>query len=68
MEKLLKEGEWNKLRFIANGDNLKVWLNDQQVLDTSIASYSYAAPIGLQVHSGLKMKIEFRNIKARELK
>lgn len=67
VDKLLKEGQWNKLRFIAKGDNLKVWLNDQQVLDTSIAKYPEAAPLGVQIHAGLKMKIEYQNIKAREL-
>ena len=60
-------GDWNKLRFIAQGDSLKVWLNGTQVLDTTIAKYPDAAPLGLQLHPGVKMKIEFRNGWVREL-
>lgn len=67
VEKLLKEGEWNKLRFIAKGDSLKVWLNGTQVLETSLAKYPDAAPLGVQIHGGLKMKIEYRNIRAKDL-
>lgn len=67
VEKLLKPGEWNKLRFIAKGDKLTVWLNGEQVLETSMAKYPDAAPLGVQIHQGLKMKIEYRNMMAREL-
>lgn len=67
VDKLLKEGEWNKMRFIAKGDKLTVWLNGQQVLETSLAKYPDAAPLGVQIHQGLKMKIEYRNMNAREL-
>jgi Domain of Unknown Function (DUF1080) len=67
VDKLLKVGDWNKFRFIAQGDSLKVWLNGSQVLDTSIAKYPDAAPLGLQLHPGVKMKIEFRNGWVREL-
>ena len=68
-DQLLKRspGDWNQLRFIAKGDSLKVWLNDTQVLDTSIAKYPDPAPLGLQLHPGVKMKIEFRNGWLREL-
>ena len=64
---LLKPGDWNDLRFIAQGDNLKVWLNGRQVLDTSIAKYPNPAPLGLQLHPGIKMKIQFRHGWLREL-
>jgi hypothetical protein len=65
--KLLKVGDWNKIRFIAQGDSLKVWLNGTLVLETSIAKYPDAAPLGLQLHPGVKMKIEFRHGWIREL-
>jgi len=68
VSKFLKPGDWNKLRFIARGNNIKVWLNDQQVIDFDISKYPNAGPIGLQLHSGAKNKIEFRNMNVRELK
>jgi hypothetical protein len=67
VDRLLRPGEWNKLRFIARGDNLKVWLNGEPVLEMSLAKYPEAAPLGVQIHRGLKMKIEFRNMLVREL-
>jgi hypothetical protein len=67
VDKVLKANDWNKLRFVAKGDKLTVWLNGTQVLDCSLAKYMGEAPIGLQLHAGPKMKIEFRNMNMREL-
>ncbi len=67
VDKLLKVGDWNKIRFIAHGGSLKVWVNGTQVLDTTITKYPDAAPLGLQLHPGVKMKIEFRNGWVKEL-
>lgn len=67
VDRLLKVGDWNKIRFQAKGDNFKVWLNGEQVVDHSDPAFPNAAPIGLQVHPGVKMKVEFRNIKAKAI-
>jgi hypothetical protein len=67
-DKLLKVGDWNKIRFEARGDVFKIWLNGEQVLTWESKDYPEAGPIGLQIHSGVNMKIEFRNLKAAELK
>jgi len=64
---LLKEGDWNKIRFEARGSKYTTWLNGQKVLEYEDPAFPNAAPIGLQIHPGLKMKVEFRNIKAKEL-
>ncbi len=67
VEKLFKPDDWNKFRIEAKGDTFTVWLNGEQVSQYTDARYSKPAPIGLQVHPGLKMKIEFRNIRAAAL-
>jgi len=67
VEKLFKQGDWNKFRIEAKGDTFTVWLNGEQVGQFSDTNYSGGAPIGLQVHPGLKMKVEFRNVLARIL-
>jgi len=67
VEKLLKQGDWNTIRLEARGDKFTVWLNDEQVGQFIEAKYAGGAPIGLQVHPGLKMKVEFRNIRAKDL-
>jgi len=64
IEKLFKQGDWNKFRIEAKGGTFTVWLNGEQVSQFTDANYSGAAPIGLQVHPGLRMKVEFRNVRA----
>ena len=63
-EKLLKVGDWNKMKLQAKGSTFTVWLNDQKVAEFTDEKYKAAGPIGLQIHAGLEMKVEFRNIKA----
>ncbi|MFM7243820.1 MAG: DUF1080 domain-containing protein [Planctomycetaceae bacterium] len=64
---LLKAGDWNRIRVEARGDTFTVWLNGEQVSSYTSAKYDGAAPIGLQIHAGLPMKVEFRNIRALAL-
>lgn len=64
---LLKPGDWNRIRLEARGDTFTVWLNGEQVSSYTSAKYDGPAPIGLQIHAGLPMKVEFRNIRALAL-
>lgn len=64
IEKIFKAGDWNKFRIEAKGDTFTVWLNGEQISQYTEARYGGGAPLGLQVHPGLKMKVEFRNIRA----
>ena len=65
---LWKNGEWNKVRFQAKGDTYTVWINGEQVSNYVDAAYPKAAPVGLQVHGNVKMKVEYRNISIGEIK
>ena len=67
LEKHLKPGEWNTIRLQAQGDTFTVWLNGQKVTEYTNPKYSGAGPIGLQIHPGLKMKVEFRNLRVQAL-
>jgi len=67
LEKLLKPGEWNKIRLQAKGDLFTAWLNGEKVVEYKDGRYPNAYPIGLQIHPGLVMKIEFRNIRLKDL-
>lgn len=62
VKELLKEGEWNHLRIAAKGSHYLVELNGKQVLDYTSETASKEGPIGFQVHPGVEMKIEFRNV------
>lgn len=66
-DKLFKKDDWNKFRIEAKGDTFTVWLNGEQISQYTDARYNGGAPLGLQVHPGLKMKVEYRNIRAKRL-
>lgn len=67
VNKYLKPGQWNTIRLQAKGNTFTVWLNGHQVTEYTNDKYSGAAPIGLQIHPKVKMKVEFRNIRIKEL-
>lgn len=64
---LLKPNDWNRIRVEAKGDTFTVWLNGEQVSQYTNAKYAEPAPLGLQIHKGLPMKVEYRNIRALAL-
>ncbi len=67
-KKLMKpEGEWNTFRIQAKGDTFSCWINGTKASHYTNAKFSGAAPLGLQIHPGVKMKVEFRNIRLAEL-
>ncbi|MCU0797895.1 MAG: DUF1080 domain-containing protein [Akkermansiaceae bacterium] len=64
---LLKEGEWNSMKIEARGNLYIVSLAGREVVRYESSSAVDSGPIGLQVHPGLKMKIEFRHVKISPL-
>jgi hypothetical protein len=64
---ILKPGEWNRIRVEAKGDTFTVWLNGQRVSQYTDAKYAEPGPIGLQIHAHVRMKVEFRDIRALAL-
>jgi hypothetical protein len=67
LDKFLKPGDWNKFRLQAKGTTYTVWLNGEKVGEYTDPKYAAPGPIGLQIHPGLKMKVEFRNLTLKEL-
>jgi hypothetical protein len=67
VENLLKVGEWNTIRLMAVGPKYTAWLNGQKVLEYEDPAFPEPYQIGLQIHPGLKMKVEFKNIRAKAL-
>src|SRR5262249_30248940 len=66
LEKVLKPNEWNHFRLEAKDDRFVVYLNGTKVTDYVDNRWPNAGPIGLQIHPGLKMRVEFRDIKIQE--
>lgn len=61
------EGQWNHFRIEAKGTTFTVWINGQPASQYTDEKFSGAAPLGLQIHGGLKMKVEYRDIRLVEL-
>ena len=66
---LLKpETEWNHFRIQAKGDTFMCWINGKKASEYTDAKFNGAAPLGIQIHPGVEMKCEYRNIKIGEIK
>jgi hypothetical protein len=61
------EGEWNTFRIQAKGNTFTCWINGQKASEYTDAKFSGAAPLGLQIHGGVEMTCEYRNIRIAEL-
>ena len=61
------DGEWNTFRLRAQGSVFTVWINGVQAVQFTDDSFPDPAPLGLQIHPKLKMKVEYRNIRLAEL-
>lgn len=65
-----KKGEWNSFVIIAKGNHVQHILNGVTVLDLTDLDDKARSPkglIGLQIHAGAPMHIEFRNIRLKKL-
>ena len=72
--KHFKDGKWNKYRVVAEGANIKVWINGAVVSDLNHEEKYKSHPkgfIGLQVHSigrgSGPYEVRWRKIKIKEL-
>ena len=67
-KQLLKpEGEWNTFRIAAVGNTFTCWINGTKASEYTDPKFSGAAPLGFQIHAGVAMKCEYRNVKIAEL-
>lgn len=67
-EKVLKEGEWNKMKIRVKGNVVTTWLNDVEMItldDEKIGERS--GKIALQIHDGGGVKVRWKNISIKSL-
>ncbi|MCK5281562.1 MAG: DUF1080 domain-containing protein [Cyclobacteriaceae bacterium] len=67
IKELLKMDDWNTIKVKAEGSVYTMWLNGEQVLTYDSDTAIEKGPIGLQLHPGRDMSIDFKNIKFAEL-
>lgn len=67
-EDILNMGEWNKMRIEVVGDNVKTYLNGEQMVDLTDEKIGEAnGSIALQIHSGGGIKVRWRDLQVKEL-
>ena len=67
IKKLLRPKDWNTMRIQAIGKEYTVWLQGEKVMTYKSDSAIDEGPIGIQLHGGRKMAIDFRKLKLAEL-
>lgn len=71
LQKQVKKNDWNHVHLIVKGHHLRHFTNGilmSEVLDDDPDKRRTSGLIGVQVHVGPPMKIEFRNIRLKKLK
>ncbi|MBX3238350.1 MAG: DUF1080 domain-containing protein [Chitinophagaceae bacterium] len=70
LKALIKSNDWNEIRIIARGNSLKHYINGaltSEVTDDDTVNRKMSGLLGFQVHVGPPMKIQYRNIRYKEL-
>ncbi|MFK7787902.1 MAG: DUF1080 domain-containing protein [Phycisphaeraceae bacterium] len=62
-----KLGEWNKLHIVTQGKNIKTYLNGELINDYDAVKYPEKGKIGLQLHGGVHMKMQFKTVKIKAI-
>ena len=66
--KIIKKGEWNTYRVLADGPKMTLWINDVLMCEAEVHDAKMKAPknvISLQMHQGPPMKAEFKDLRIR---
>ena len=67
IKKLLRPKDWNTMRIQAIGKEYTVWLQGEKVMTYKSDSAIDEGPIGIQLHGGRNMAIDYRKLKLAEL-
>lgn len=67
-EKVLKEGKWNKMKIVVNGDTLTSYLNGVEMITITDAKIGAGeGSVALQIHDGGGILVKWRNLEIKEL-
>lgn len=63
---LVRKGDWNELQVIACGPRIEIMLNGTTTVRATDEKSS-SGVLALQLHSGVPMRVEFRNMRMKKL-
>ena len=64
----LNYGDWNSMKIMVNGDNVKTWLNGVEMITLNDELIGEGkGSIALQIHAGDDVKVRWRNINLEKL-
>ncbi len=66
-EKVVKANDWNDVTIYCKGDEIRVTLNGTVTAELK-DSAKLSGILGLQLHAGPDMRVEFRDVRLKELK
>lgn len=66
VKELLKTKDWNTMRIEVKGKTYVTWLNGKKVMTYTSESAIERGKLGIQLHGGREMTIEYRNMRAAE--
>jgi len=67
----IHDEDWNSCHLVVRGNRMQHYVNDvlmSDVIDNDAINRSFSGLIGVQVHVGPPMKVEYRSIRLKELK
>jgi hypothetical protein len=70
LKKNIKPNDWNSFRLVIKGNRLLHYVNGvlmSDVTDNDVVNRTQKGLIGMQVHVGPAMKVQFRNLQLKEL-
>mgnify|MGYP000724984802 CR=1 FL=1 len=63
-----KEGKWNKMKIVVNGDTITSYLNEVEMITITDEKIGKGeGSIALQIHDGGGIRVKWKNIKIKEL-
>lgn len=70
LRSVIKNEDWNKIHLIVDGNRLRHYINGvlmSDVTDNDTVNRKLSGKIGIQVHVGPPMKVEYRNLRLKQL-
>ena len=66
----IRQGDWNEIYLIVKGNRMQHFVNDilmSEIIDNDTVNRKTSGKLGFQVHVGPPMKVEYRNVKLKNL-